>query len=318
MIKNSNKAKNTAKKILKIVSVIALVLVICAAALMVYVLKSLPSAQQIGQALKSEQKISTPASQTNTAQAVIAEAVSSTEVAYESVPVSGAEVFEQSEAVKKQNDQKALEELSDPDRPLSQFCGLLQNAKPTGPQESFTNDALIAKDPKLADPKYEPLKTLLRSVFRLPAMTGLVNAVTEAEKNGQLEDDLLSKAQFYGQAVLAYNQMMNYRPEFNNLGDKTYLQMMLNAAVASKKEIYQDQRLQKYCEDIERSINTGESFSFDQEKKNLERLLDELQINHQAIGYNPNYKSNFDVKLGDRSLTFAGGWLQDLFKPQRP
>ncbi len=311
------KNSNTFKKILKIVSVIALVLVVCVTILVVYILKSLPSAKEIGQVLKSQPKTSAPVSQTASLQT--GAVVSASEVvAVESVPVSGVQLVEQSEEQKKQTDKKALDDLMDNSKPLSQFCGILQNAKPVSPNDNFTNDALIAKDPTQADPKYEPLKTLFRSVFRLPAMNGLVSAVTESEKNGQLKDDLFSKAQFYGQALFAFNQMMDYRPEFNNLGDKTYLQMMLNAAVASKKEAYQDQRLQKYCEDIEHSINSGESFSFEQEKKNLERLLDELQINHQAIGYNPNYKSNFDISFNKQSLTFAGGWLQDLFKPQRP
>ena len=317
-MEKNKKIQNTARKILKIVSVVALVLVVCATLLLVYVLKSLPSAKEIGKALNSQPKTSAPVSQTTTLQTAVIETVSTTEVATESAAVSKVQVVEQSEEQKKQTDKKALEDLMDPNKPLSQFCGILQNAKPIAAAETFTNDALVAKDPTKADPKYEPLKTLLKGVFRLPALRDLVTEVMAAEKNGQLQDDLLSKAQFYGQAVLAFNQMMDYRPEFNNLGDKTYLQMMLQAAVATKKEIYQDQRLQKYCEDIERSINNGESFSFDQEKKNLERLLDELQIIHQAIGYNPNYKSNFDISFNKQSLTFAGGWLETLFKPQRP
>ena len=299
---------NLLNKIIKIASVTALVLVICATVLVVYILKSLPSAREINQALDSPAKKATTVSQT-----AVIEAVSATEVAAESVPVSGPQVIEQTEERKKQADKKVLDELMNPERPLSQFCAVLQNAKTIGPVVNLTNDSLAQEDPK-----FEPIKTLLRGVFRLPALRDLVTSVLDAEKNGQIKDDLLGEAQFYGQAVLAFNQMMDYRPEFNNLGDKTYLQMMLNEAVASKKEIYQDQRLQKYCEDIERSINSGESFSFDQEKKNLERLLDELQINHQAIGYNPNYKSNFDISFNKQSLTFSGGWLQDLFKPQRP
>lgn len=300
------------KRILKIVSVVALVLVVCGAILVVYILKSLPSAKEIGQALKPPSpKASAQVDQTTTVQPAT---TSQSVTVEESGPVSNVQVVEQSEEQKKQSAQKSIEELTDPNKPLSQFCGILQNSRPIDPNEKFTNESLEQQK----DPKFEPIKTLLKGVFRLPALRDLVTEVMAAEKNGQLNDDLLSKAQFYGQAVLAFNQMMDYRPEFNVLGDKTYLQMMLNAAVASKKEIYQDQRLQKYCEDIERSINNGESFSFDQEKKNLERLLDELQINHQAIGYNPNYKSDFDIKLNKASLTFSGGWLDTLFKPQRP
>ena len=74
-----------------------------------------------------------------------------------------------------------------------------------------------------------------------------------------------------------------------------------------------DERLKKFCEDTETAFNTNVPVQFDQEKKNFERLLSEVGIDSASIGYDPNYKTEFAVVMGESNLHLTGGWLQEVF-----
>ena len=107
--------------------------------------------------------------------------------------------------------------------------------------------------------------------------------------------------------------MRSHKEDFEAIADRSYLFYKLNAAVAQKPELLSDERLKKFCDDTENAFNTNAPVQFDQEKKNFERLLAEVNIDQSSVGYDPNYKTAFDIHMGKGSLTLTGGWLEESF-----
>ncbi|MCM2352434.1 MAG: hypothetical protein NDI63_02380 [Pseudobdellovibrio sp.] len=210
------------------------------------------------------------------------------------------------------NSRAGLDDLIDPNKPLSNFCSSLKNAKAgkmTGPE---TNRAFqLSLDEATADPRAQSLKPLFRYILRMPELQELI-AVAE-KSAGQSEEGFSEKAEFYGKAVSAFMAMRAHKQDFEAIADRSYLFYKLNSAVAQKPELLADERLKKFCEDTETAFNTNAPVQFDQEKKNFERLLSEVGVDSLSIGYDPNYKTEFDIVMGKSNLNLTGGWLQEVF-----
>lgn len=210
------------------------------------------------------------------------------------------------------NSRAGLDDLINPNKPLSNFCSSLRNAKAGKMDNQEVNRAFQASlDEATADPRAQALKPLFRYILRMPELQELIGA---AEKSaGQAEEGFADKAEFYGKAVSAFMAMRAHKQDFESVADRSYLFYKLNSAVAQKPEILADERLKKFCEDIETAFNTNVPVQFDQEKKNFERLLSEVGVDAASIGYDPNYKTEFAVVMGKSNLNLTGGWLNEAF-----
>lgn len=212
------------------------------------------------------------------------------------------------------NSRAGLEDLINPNRPLSNFCSSLRNAKASAMTEQETNRAFqLSLDEATADPRAQALKPLFRYILRIPQMQDLISEVNMAAAAGQTEESFTQKAAFYAKVVAAFAAMNTHKSDFEAIADRSYLYFNLNKAVALKPELASDERLKKFCDDTEHAFNTNQSVEFEQEKKNFERLLAELNVDQKSIGYNPDYKTVFEIKRDEKSMRLDGGWIEEAF-----
>ena len=210
------------------------------------------------------------------------------------------------------NSRAGLDDLINPNKPLSNFCSSLKNAKAGKMDNQEVGRAFQASlDEATADPRAQALKPLFRYILRMPELQELIAV---AEKSAvQADEGFADKAEFYGKAVSAFMAMRAHKQDFESVADRSYLFYKLNSAVAQKPEILADERLKKFCEETESAFNTNVPVQFDQEKKNFERLLSEVGVDAASIGYDPNYKTEFSVVMGKSNLNLTGGWLNEAF-----
>ena len=206
-----------------------------------------------------------------------------------------------------------LDDMMSQDKPLSDFCRSLAFSKAGSFSSKDFNKAFSDSfESPQPDPRIQAAKPLLRYVFRLPKMQLLFSALKEAtEKN---DESLIDKAQFYTAAVAAYGEMREHQTDMESVLDRSYLFMGLNNLIAKKPELANDPRVQTFCQNTESLFNQTAVVDFQSEKNNFLNLLKDSAVRPQDISFNPDYKSNIIFNFDGKSLTFSGGWLDDLIQ----
>lgn len=211
--------------------------------------------------------------------------------------------------------EKFLDDMMSIDRPLSDFCKSLAQAKAGAFSTTDFNKAFAESfEASHPDPRIQAAKPLLRYVFRLPRMQQLINDLEEvADQN---EESFVDKAQFYTAAFSAYSEMKQHQADMESILDRSYLFMGLNNLIAKKPELVNSPRVQSFCLNTETLFNEAAVVDFESEKNNFLSLLQDANISAKDISFNPAYKSNIIFNFDGQSLTFSGGWLDDLIKPE--
>ena len=304
--------RNKSGLILKVLLIFAAVVVFSIAGFVAFIFYHLPAANQLSagilqQSTKAHVAATSPASPQATGAMeppppVVADPKNPQPVAQE-VKERKVQTF---------NSRAGLDDLINPNKPLSNFCSSLKNAKAGKMDNQEVGRAFQASlDEATADPRAQALKPLFRYILRMPELQELIAV---AEKSAvQADEGFADKAEFYGKAVSAFMAMRAHKQDFESVADRSYLFYKLNSAVAQKPEILADERLKKFCEETESAFNTNVPVQFDQEKKNFERLLSEVGVDAASIGYDPNYKTEFSVVMGKSNLNLTGGWLNEAF-----
>jgi len=213
------------------------------------------------------------------------------------------------------NSKDILEDILDKQKPLSNFCQSLANAKKGALSKKDLNREFdLSAQPALADPKIQAIKPILRYVFRLPQMQNFISLINESKTQLYSDENVFDKAAFYGQAILTLKEIVSHQEDVEALSDRGYFYYKLNELVATKPHLINDQRLQKFCADTETDFNNNEPLQFEQEKKNFERLLSELDVDFKMIDYDPEYKTHFKLSLSNQSILFSGGWIEEVFR----
>ncbi len=283
------------------------VFVVVVVAVAFYVFQKLPSASVIGEALKpAPATVAEP----RTLEQEVAE---SNEVGEMAVASDDASIADDSEIENSQIKEAMIADMISPQKPLSDFCSSLKNAK-SGPfeQEEFGEAFDHSLDEDTRDPRIQAVKPMLRYVMRLPKVTDLI---TEAQAAvGRNDEGFLKKAEFYQKAFSAFTEMTAHKSDIESVMDRSYLLLGLNNLMAAKPDLLKDSRVQNYCGGIELSFNQARPVDFDNEKKEFLNFLSDLKVEPKEIGFNPNYKSKIDLKFTAQTLTFEGGWLSDIVK----
>lgn len=206
-----------------------------------------------------------------------------------------------------------LDDMMSRDKPLSDFCRSLASSKMGAFSSKDFNKAFSDSfESAKPDPRIQAAKPLLRYVFRLPQMQNLLSALEEAAAKN--DESFMDKAQFYTAAVAAYAEMREHQADMESLLDRSYLFMGLNNLIAKKPELAEDPRVQNFCLNTENLFNQAAAVDFETEKNNFLNLVHESSLTPKDISFNPDYKSNIDFNFDGKSLTFSGGWLDDLVK----
>ena len=303
------------KLILKVLLVFAAVVVLLSAGAVAFIIYHLPSRNILSSAILN------PAQRENLA--MVNDTTVATQTMQEPPSVLNPNIPSSATTEVKQmttlSTRAGLDDLINPNRPISNFCSSLRNAKAGAMTEQETNRAFqLSLDEATADPRAQALKPLFRYILRLPQLQDLINEVNTAAASGQLtEESFTDKAAFYGKVAAAFMAMNTHKSDFEAIADRSYLFYNLNKAVALNPALAADERLRKFCDDTENLFNAGTEVNIDQEKKNFERLLAELNVDQKSIGYNPDYKTTFDIKRDSQSLRLTGGWIEEAFDQKK-
>lgn len=304
----------TVKKVFKILVMAASVLVVAVVVLGIYIFNQLPSASSIGQVFKAKPEIS----QEDVVGAPLEVLSESNDI--EGLPADSnlAESIETSEPEENEEPDSTIKEamvadLLSPQKPLSDFCSSLENAKDGAFEQAEFGEAFNdSLNEKTRDPRIQAVKPMLRYVMRLPKMTNMIQEAQAAVDRN--DEGFLQKAEFYSKALQAFGEMKAHKSDIESVMDRSYLLLGLNKLLAKKPDLAHDSRLQNYCGDIELSFNQGRPVDYENEKQDFLKFLDDVGTSAQEIGFDPNYKSNVNFNFSGRALTFEGGWISELVK----
>lgn len=205
-----------------------------------------------------------------------------------------------------------LKELMDDSKPLISVCRSLRRIdfpqnKQISIQESRTRWAQVSLGGR-NDPLIESMKPLYKFAMSQPKMQHLAKTVYKDDfSNGSVEE-ILGSVQSYQEAQ---SEIENSVPHLERILDETYLTLMLGRAVDAYPELANNSNIHSYCEEIESQINLRDNFDFEEAKKRLSTLLEELEVDQEKIGFDPHYKSHLKVVFVGAPI-FFGGWLKDV------
>lgn len=295
------------KKFFKILTLVTSVFLVLVAIVVFFIFNRLPSVASIGQLFKVKpiEKIE-----------AVVEKESNFEVASGDTTIT--ETEEATEALADENEvpdatikEALVSDLLSTDKPLSDFCSSLKNAKDgTFDQAEFGEAFNRSLDEQTRDPRIQAVKPMLRYVMRLPKMTDMIQEAQSAVERH--DEGFLQKAEFYTKALSAFGEMKAHKSDIESVMDRSYLLLGLNKLLAKRPELQQDSRLQNYCGSIELSFNQARPVDYENEKKDFLNFLNDVGATPQEIGFDPQYKSDVNFHFSGRSLTFEGGWLSDL------
>ncbi len=276
----------------------------------IFMFNQLPSVSKIGQILKSK-PAEVEIEQTESQQSEMDVSGDDAEVSQEEFVE--AEEEEAEVAADSTIKEAMVADLLSQQTPLSDFCASLKNAKDGVFEKAEFGKAFNQSlDEEKRDPRIQAVKPMLRYVMRLPKMNDMIqDAQAAVERN---DEGFLQKAEFYSKAVLAFREMKEHETDIESVMDRSYLLLGLNKLLAKKPELLNDPRLQNYCGGVELSFNQGRPVDYENEKKDFLKFLDDVGSDPKEIGFDTNYKSNVNFNFSGRSLTFEGGWLEDLVK----
>lgn len=300
-------------KIFKIIIVLGLLFFIIIGGMLTFIMYALPSTKTIGQAVGGQK--------TAQAEQIQNSDIQSGDQTEMFGPVSNdstsADVSKSEEKnTVDQLNRDLMSDLMDADRPLSNFCISLKNAKSGRLSSSDLSSGFVKGiDPDTADPRIQAMKPLLRSVFRQQTMKELILEAEAAIQNK--EENFWQKAAFYSKAAMAFRDLVANKSELEAVSDRSYLFIKINELVAKRPDLLNDDRLQKFCNDTENALNTNDPVQFEQEKKNFERILTEMNVAPTEIKYDSNYKTKLDAVYDGMSMRLEGGWLEEVF-PNKP
>lgn len=301
------------KKILKILLIFGTALILIVIGFLALVVHQLPSIKSVGEVINTAENTKTQVAPVPKPEARDV-SVSQDAIASDIESVSPSQSTSAETTANTTLDSKGLDILMDESRPLSQFCKSLKNARAGSMdlREFGTEFKKTIANVEDADPRIEAILPMFRYMFRTPSFKDLIYAAKDAQQNN--EDDYFDKASFYGKVLLAVEDLRSKKTDFELLADRGYLMLKMNDLIARRPELATDQRLIGFCDQTENAFNALEPVQLEQEKKNFERVLSEMQVDAKDIGYNPDYKTQFALNFDKSTIQLRGGWLEDVFK----
>ncbi len=304
------------QKFLKILLIIGLSLGFLIIVTLTVVFIKLPSVSSIGQALSANKKEKPKVRLVEKPAQTPAPAVAATSGDYSAVPDAARSVVE-TEAHKRAH-LALMDDILSNEKPLSDFCASLKNAK----NELFTSNeqvdaALMNSINEEKDPRIQALKPTFRFMMRLPKMNDLIRQAQSAEDSN--DESYFKKAEFYAQAFSAFNEIKDHKADLEAVMDRSYYFINLNKLIALKPAILDDSRVQNYCNQVEQAFNQARPVTRAEERNEFISLLNTIGVRPEEIHYNPNYKTNIEFEMSAQNISLKGSsWLDEIFQTQEP
>ena len=173
-------------KILKTLLVLGVLFFVIVGGILTFIVYSLPSTKKISEAVTGRSESSENSQIPSLAQSNSSDQTAWTDSEAVIESMDSTAVTPGQPKGKSNLDRKGIDNLIDPNRPLSDFCVSLKNAKPNGmnPSEFNTQFKNSVEGIEL-DPRIQAFKPLLRTIFREPKMQELISEATSAVENKQ-------------------------------------------------------------------------------------------------------------------------------------
>lgn len=315
------------KKLLKILLAIIAVVIFVVLIGIIYLFHRLPSPQQLGSLLNTDQK--------RTSSLKLKKSNSNPQNNSEIEPLirpdDSVQDFPSEERQVVSSEKQDLEEyldFIDPTKPRAEFCSFLNQAN--GKKLDFTQLKNTEADQEKEsskienDLRFKAVEPVFKSVVMQPKFKDLVTTVLQNAKVMKDQESLenmesVQKALFYKKIYDAYWELRQNLPVYEELMDRSYLVYKINDLIVARPDLKNDPRVIHYCEKIQSDFNLNEEVQFEHEKAAFERLMAELGVTDAQINYNKNYKTKFGVNFTKNSLIMDGGWLDEIVeKPRSP
>ncbi len=168
----------------------------------------------------------------------------------------------------------------------------------------------LFKDTSRTDPIAESLRIPIKAIFQDEEVTALLSDVMKVDTsklNKAEKDSLLDKLGFYTRAASTAASLLSRKKHFEALGDRAIHMSLLARIAILKPEKYEALNLRGICEDMERSIVSGEKTSVKQERKKILALIQDAGLTPADLKFDPKMFLNFDVQMSNNNVSFSLG-----------
>ncbi|WP_413568030.1 hypothetical protein ACLWBD_09605 [Bdellovibrio sp. HCB117] len=208
-----------------------------------------------------------------------------------------------------------LEDFTDSRKPLIETCHNLEKASDSHLLRDPTNANAKTFFHSLAqgekDPLVESAAPILRYVFRAPGMSAAVDMIMKSEE--QNDPSLLKKAEFYYEIYRAGGFLKENTRAMDDILQKSYNLHYLARAVAQKPELARDSATRTFCEQMEKTINQGDSYNADEAAKEMQNFFESAGIDAKKLGYDPLYRSKVNMNVSNSQVRLNDAWVLRLF-----
>lgn len=309
------------KRSIKIISGTIGVLFLLLVAVVGYVLVKIPSVGEMRKYIKEDKK-QTVATEATTAKA------GEVQAAPEKAEVSNTETVDlvESSADKKAAKERVFDvianDLANKEKPLISVCKNLKNSQQSGYLKDSKNanavyfmSSIGANKVEEQDLAIETGAPFLRYFFRAPGVDYLVDTLLKIPEDATKEElsSLVQKAELLANMYKAYNYLKSNKEELNSVVQRSHDLNVLVKAAAARPEIADDPAVQGFCQQMEDNLNNLGSYNADEQKQEIKKLLDTFHIDPKSIDYDPNYKANVDITMGDNNLSMNDKWITEFF-----
>jgi hypothetical protein len=148
-------------------------------------------------------------------------------------------------------------------------------------------------------------------MFRLASVAEVADRMRTARDTGDLS--LLQSADMNAVIARASSELFNARPFVDRKSQHAYHLWILSKVVALDEGLSDDPRVQSICTEIERRANqpanAQANVDLNAEKAAMLRLMADVGIAPQQVGFDANMGSEVRMNVGPNLIAFSAPWM---------
>ncbi len=161
------------------------------------------------------------------------------------------------------------------------------------------------------DPFAEAALAPLGEMFRLASVAEVADRMRTARDTGDLS--LLQSADMNAVIARASSELFSARPFVDRKSQHAYHLWILTKVVALDEGLSDDPRIQSICTEIERRANqpanAQANVDLNAEKAAMLRLMADVGIAPQQVGFDANMGSEVRMNVGPNLIAFSAPWM---------
>jgi len=275
------------KKSLKIITIILAVAMVGFLVMSVFIIKSLPSAWEIKQAVVSKK-----------------------------LEISSGSKDENIEDRKALGYQVLRNDFMNSEVPLSKVCAALPEV---GQSRLLRKDGSASATEFIKtlsvvnqkDPLAEAVAPLFRYIARIEPVQSAFRLVESSDaENSQ---GIFKKAELYTKLGLAAQALNSSKAKVDHLLMQSYHLFILAKAVSIRPELAKDPMTLGFCEQLEKNLISDSDVNSESAAAEMQKFLEETKVDPQGVDFDPSYRSDVSFKLTQDFSQGHQTWIEKLF-----